>query len=67
MSREQIGVSLTPEERELVEQIAKRLNLPLARIVREAAMEGIDVWIDRINKREEFLKRVKATDQTDCH
>jgi len=64
MSREQIGVSLTPEERELVEQIAKRLNLPLARIVREAAMEGIDVWIDRINKREEFLKRVKMTDQT---
>ncbi|MFP4100662.1 hypothetical protein [Coleofasciculus sp.] len=66
MSREQIGVSLTPEERELVEQIAKRLNLPLARVVREAAMEGIDIWIDRINKREEFLKRVKTTDETDC-
>ncbi|MBE9128202.1 MULTISPECIES: hypothetical protein [unclassified Coleofasciculus] len=56
MSERQIGVTFTPEERQILEKLSARLNIPLARVVREAALEGIDTWIERVQKREKFLK-----------
>ncbi len=55
--KNQIAITLTPREREIAQEIADELELPLATVLRDAAIEGLDSQIAKAQRRREFLER----------
>ncbi len=51
----QVGVQLNDHEKELLEKLAHELGKPLATVVREAALEGVDTLLEKLERRKKFI------------
>ena len=56
--KDQISITLSPQERELVQKIADELGLSVASVLRNAAIEGLEIQMEKVRKRREFLAEV---------
>ncbi|HBE18939.1 MAG TPA: hypothetical protein DEG17_00515 [Cyanobacteria bacterium UBA11149] len=57
--KDQISITLSPQERELVQKIADELGLSVASVLRNAAIEGLEIQMEKVRKRREFLAEVR--------
>lgn len=58
--KDQVAITLSPQEREIAQKIADELGLSLASVLRDAAIEGLDAQMEKVRKRREFLADVKT-------
>jgi hypothetical protein len=63
MPREQVGISLSPTELEVVEKIAKKTGRTLAAVLRDCALEGLEAQMAKVERMEAFLKKDKTPNE----
>lgn len=60
MANEQIGITLSPQERLVVEAIANELGKPVAAVLRDCALEGLDSQIQKVERMRKYLQSQKT-------
>ena len=55
MGEKQLGVTFSSQELKVIEEIARRLDKPVASVIRECAAFGIKEMVQRVEQMERFL------------